>query len=174
MGDIADMVLDGTLCEQCGVLVDAEGPGHPRRCDGCEGADDEMDEDEDDLPEWLTGLIARVLQAIETNSPLEDPFNVFTRELTIEGMTEFEVQIYPYLVPTPRGPIPPCMHINVADIADLFTSTIGDIQWHPCSGSIAIDGIIDSHPVTVEIFDHAAQDDEGEDEDHVPDDHTNN
>lgn len=37
MGEIADMMLDGTLCEWCGVLVD-EGnlaPGYPRLCAEC-------------------------------------------------------------------------------------------------------------------------------------------
>lgn len=31
MGDIADMMLDGTLCECCGVYV-GEAVGHPRYC----------------------------------------------------------------------------------------------------------------------------------------------
>lgn len=32
MGDIADMMLDGTLCECCGVYIPGEAPGHPRYC----------------------------------------------------------------------------------------------------------------------------------------------
>jgi hypothetical protein len=41
MGDIADMMLEGILCEGCGELFDDmdeghEPPGHPRRCDSCE------------------------------------------------------------------------------------------------------------------------------------------
>lgn len=38
MGEIAEMVLDGILCEGCGVLVDesGEGCGFPRRCEACE------------------------------------------------------------------------------------------------------------------------------------------
>jgi len=46
MGDIADMMQEGILCETCGVLMDdfcGEGevsedeiPGYPRRCDDCE------------------------------------------------------------------------------------------------------------------------------------------
>lgn len=35
MGEIADMMLDGTLCEGCGELMDGSEPGHPRRCSGC-------------------------------------------------------------------------------------------------------------------------------------------
>jgi hypothetical protein len=46
MGEIADMMLEGTLCERCGAFVednyddmDEEGviqpPGFPRRCDAC-------------------------------------------------------------------------------------------------------------------------------------------
>lgn len=50
MGDIADMMLDGTLCECCGVLMEdliddasdelEDAPGHPRRCADCGGDDD--------------------------------------------------------------------------------------------------------------------------------------
>lgn len=32
MGDIADMMLDGTLCEACGVYLDGAGEGYPRYC----------------------------------------------------------------------------------------------------------------------------------------------
>lgn len=35
MGDIADMMLDGTLCGGCGVFLDGEGFGVPRYCRGC-------------------------------------------------------------------------------------------------------------------------------------------
>jgi len=35
MGDIADMMLDGTLCEGCGVYLDGDGEGFPRRCGDC-------------------------------------------------------------------------------------------------------------------------------------------
>ncbi len=36
MGDIADMMLDGTLCEGCGVYLGGVGDGIPRRCRGCQ------------------------------------------------------------------------------------------------------------------------------------------
>ena len=32
MGEIADMMLDGTLCEGCGEYIDDEGYGVPRYC----------------------------------------------------------------------------------------------------------------------------------------------
>lgn len=32
MGDVADMMLDGTLCEGCGVFLNASPPGHPCYC----------------------------------------------------------------------------------------------------------------------------------------------
>ena len=32
MGEIADMMLDGTLCEGCGVYIDGEAQGFPRYC----------------------------------------------------------------------------------------------------------------------------------------------
>ena len=34
MGDMADMFLDGTLCESCGIIL-GDGPGYPRRCVEC-------------------------------------------------------------------------------------------------------------------------------------------
>lgn len=39
MGEIADMMLDGTLCECCGVYIDDEHDGVPRKCAGCMSAD---------------------------------------------------------------------------------------------------------------------------------------
>ena len=35
MGDVADMMLDGTMCEGCGVFMDGEAPDYPRLCKGC-------------------------------------------------------------------------------------------------------------------------------------------
>lgn len=35
MGDVADMMLDGTLCEGCGVYLHGDGNGVPRRCRDC-------------------------------------------------------------------------------------------------------------------------------------------
>lgn len=35
MGEIADMFLDGTLCEQCGVFLDGDSPGYTRLCGSC-------------------------------------------------------------------------------------------------------------------------------------------
>lgn len=35
MGDIADMMLDGTLCEGCGVFMDGEAVDYPRLCADC-------------------------------------------------------------------------------------------------------------------------------------------
>lgn len=35
MGEIAEMMLDGTLCEGCGCFIDAEPQGFPGRCDDC-------------------------------------------------------------------------------------------------------------------------------------------
>lgn len=32
MGEIADMMLDGTLCEGCGVFIATEPPGYPCYC----------------------------------------------------------------------------------------------------------------------------------------------
>ncbi len=36
MGEIAELMISGTLCEGCGDFIDA-GNGYPRLCDDCEG-----------------------------------------------------------------------------------------------------------------------------------------
>ena len=35
MGDIAEMMLEGVLCEGCGVNLAGPAPGHPRYCKHC-------------------------------------------------------------------------------------------------------------------------------------------
>jgi hypothetical protein len=32
MGDVADMMINGFLCEACGGYIDGEEPGYPRYC----------------------------------------------------------------------------------------------------------------------------------------------
>lgn len=32
MGEVAEMMLDGTLCEKCGVALCGDSPGFPRYC----------------------------------------------------------------------------------------------------------------------------------------------
>lgn len=57
MGEVAEMTLDGTLCNQCGELVLKEGqkpPGYPVTCKECladEEADDEEFEEDDEEEE---------------------------------------------------------------------------------------------------------------------------
>lgn len=36
MGEIADMMLDGTLCSQCGTFISMEPSGIPTLCPDCE------------------------------------------------------------------------------------------------------------------------------------------
>lgn len=40
MGEIAEMILEGTLCQHCGGLMediteDSQAPGYPRTCEDC-------------------------------------------------------------------------------------------------------------------------------------------
>jgi methionyl-tRNA synthetase len=38
MGEISSMILDGTLCEDCGAAMpDRRAPGYPRKCNLCGG-----------------------------------------------------------------------------------------------------------------------------------------
>lgn len=41
MGEISEMVLDGVLCEGCGVYL-GEGDGYPGRCSACADGADEL------------------------------------------------------------------------------------------------------------------------------------
>lgn len=36
MGDQADMMVDGMMCQGCGQLVDGDAPGFPRYCNDCQ------------------------------------------------------------------------------------------------------------------------------------------
>jgi predicted Zn-ribbon and HTH transcriptional regulator len=38
MGDAAELVLEGVLCETCGVYLESAPPGHPRKCKECKKA----------------------------------------------------------------------------------------------------------------------------------------
>ncbi len=35
MGEVADMMLDGTLCQGCGVFLNDDPPGYPCSCHDC-------------------------------------------------------------------------------------------------------------------------------------------
>ena len=45
MGEISEMMIDGTLCQVCGVYLDGETPGFPRTCTHCGGDVEPDDED---------------------------------------------------------------------------------------------------------------------------------
>lgn len=38
MGEIAEMMLEGELCEQCGTYIKGPSPGYPRKCNDCKPA----------------------------------------------------------------------------------------------------------------------------------------
>ena len=37
MGEISDAMINGEMCEDCGIFLDGEPPGHPRYCKDCGG-----------------------------------------------------------------------------------------------------------------------------------------
>lgn len=47
MGEIAEMMLDGTLCQICGSVIDGDTPGYPRFCLDC--AKDEVVSDIEEI-----------------------------------------------------------------------------------------------------------------------------
>ena len=42
MSDIAEMMLEGILCELCGVFISETPQGYPAHCDDCLSVDDEQ------------------------------------------------------------------------------------------------------------------------------------
>lgn len=37
MGEVADMILRGLICEGCCIIIDGGEPGYPRMCPRCKG-----------------------------------------------------------------------------------------------------------------------------------------
>ena len=52
MSEIAEMVIDGLLCEKCGDLIDGDSPGFPRNCATC--GDDKVSFE---TPSWMSKVI---------------------------------------------------------------------------------------------------------------------
>lgn len=48
MGEIADLMVNGDICEGCGVELEGVGEGFPRRCPGCGGSTPEKQWDDED------------------------------------------------------------------------------------------------------------------------------
>ncbi len=46
MGDIADAIQEGGLCEVCSVAIDGDAPGYPRLCDECRQDAEELPGDD--------------------------------------------------------------------------------------------------------------------------------
>ena len=64
MGEIAEMMLNGLMCEGCGVWMDDfEEPGYPRRCAGCRRSRGEADSFDEDLPSHLPRNSAKKIVA---------------------------------------------------------------------------------------------------------------
>lgn len=36
MGEVIEDMLEGLICQDCGVLIDGTCPGYPRSCESCE------------------------------------------------------------------------------------------------------------------------------------------
>jgi hypothetical protein len=44
MGEIADAMLNGEMCEWCGIYLEGEPPGYPQLCSDCQ--QDELDDED--------------------------------------------------------------------------------------------------------------------------------
>lgn len=47
MGEIAELMINGDICEGCGVELQGAGDGYPRRCVACGGDTPEFDPETD-------------------------------------------------------------------------------------------------------------------------------
>ena len=46
MGEIAEMMLEGYLCSQCGVFLSEEPTGYATLCESCQEDDDSAEDDD--------------------------------------------------------------------------------------------------------------------------------
>jgi hypothetical protein len=65
MGEIAEMMLDGTMCQGCGVwLHDGEdGPGYPGYCSSCEPDDEEEVRKREDTAKRVSAEVSQLAVA---------------------------------------------------------------------------------------------------------------
>lgn len=77
MGDIADMMLDGTCCQGCGELLSDDAPGHPRTCPGCSG--EQIDGDAFDR---LLPRSAATIRRMQAEQGGGDPFDALKTALS--------------------------------------------------------------------------------------------
>lgn len=69
MGEIADMMLDGTLCQCCGTFLDDAPSGYPDTCIGCGGDDVPDDRAEAPRPRRRRDKQSKAPLARRTRSP---------------------------------------------------------------------------------------------------------
>lgn len=65
MGEIAEMHIDGTVCECCGEFLDGETPGYPRYCSASCANDRGVEFDEDDDDEESTPTVESIEDSID-------------------------------------------------------------------------------------------------------------
>ncbi|MEY5098688.1 MAG: hypothetical protein RJA36_1407 [Pseudomonadota bacterium] len=99
MGEIADMMLEGILCQECGDVIDVESddsPGHPVTCDGCRRRHRTKAKKPVINAASLGGKLLRTLQAVSGwKSPMYDGMPVVQAPAQLErlrrhGLVRFE------------------------------------------------------------------------------------
>lgn len=93
MGEIADMMLDGTLCEGCGCFIDFDGgDGFPRYCsDQCA-----RDRGRDDLVEDVVLPDGRRL---DTPNPKKTNCPHCKRRVKVAGLADHVRDVHPDIQP---------------------------------------------------------------------------
>lgn len=103
MGDIADMMLDGTLCSQCGEFIDKEDYGSPQRCASCAR--------EERKPKPAKGKPSKKKKTVVI------PFDGFDTEFEVEPIPEKNrVRVALKSIPgLPQGPLKVTAEISIED-----------------------------------------------------------
>lgn len=98
MAEIADMMIDGTLCSSCGCELEGGGEGFPRYCDDCRGSD--ISDETDEWAEHKKEIQERHAEWWENNTKILKgsglPFRVASRESYIfREIEKPKVDFYP-------------------------------------------------------------------------------
>lgn len=95
MGDIANDIIEGFFCSNCGEVVDGESPGYPRECNGCSksSSNDKKKEERDrKLSSFKYDLEVIDKEYYKVQKLTEFHYRITPREKILKGLI---LDIYP-------------------------------------------------------------------------------
>lgn len=94
MGEFADMVLEGLLCEQCGGYIDGAESGYPRLCAGCKLTVNEEAQDLNVVASEFNGKVSMVISDDELALSVYNDEDKLLFVFKTVGKTVVEVTAY--------------------------------------------------------------------------------